>query len=60
MSVRGGPWYCRRHYDLEMGQGQDLVGKSDNKPHMDMIRNLIRAKTSLPERQPGQDETEAT
>lgn len=57
MSVRGGPWYCRRHYDLETGHGQE-VGKAENRQHMQLIRELIKRKTALPMREPGEDERE--
>lgn len=57
-NVRGGPWYCRRHFDIELGRFDDLVGKPDNRKYVQLIKDLIKRKTTLPEREPGQDEQE--
>lgn len=57
-NVRGGPWYCRRHMSVLNGMTESGERKP-NAEHMQAIRDLIKRKTSMLEREPGQDAEEA-
>lgn len=52
-SVRGGPWYCGKHWHVTVGSSD---ARASNAGHMQAIRELIKRKTSLERhREPGED-----